>query len=126
LKNANNNFKIQMRKLDIREDKQYVDDTAAAREKNAENSKVFWLGIVILLTFTFASAAALYGCYMLLTGGITAVDVGVVAAVANFIGLLFGYIAANAQQVISFFYGSSKGSKQKTDAMSTAFKNLKQ
>ncbi|MEM5341598.1 hypothetical protein [Paraburkholderia azotifigens] len=34
---------------------------------------------------------------------------------------VIGSVSANAQQVVGFFYGSSKGSEQKTNAMAIAF-----
>ena len=36
-------------------------------------------------------------------------------------GTVIGYVSANAQQVVGFFYGSSKVSETKTDAMAAAF-----
>jgi len=36
---------------------------------------------------------------------------------AAFAGTLIGYLAANAQQVISYYFGSSAGSDRKTELM---------
>jgi len=125
LKNSDNKFKVEMRKLDIKEDQAYLSDTQNARAKNADNRNVFRLGVVVLATFAAMVGATLYGAYKLITGGMGAdIDPGVIAAVFSLIGTLIGYAAANAQQVIAFFFGSSKGSKQKTDAMAEAFKNF--
>ncbi|KAJ3472618.1 hypothetical protein NLI96_g13304 [Meripilus lineatus] len=41
--------------------------------------------------------------------------------VSGFIGTIIGYVASNATQVVSFYFGSSKGSEQKSEAMATAF-----
>ena len=125
LKNSDNKFKVEMRKLDLQEDQSYLMDTQNARAKNADNVNVFRLGVVVLSTFASMVAATLYGAFKLITGGMGAeLDPGIIAAVFSLIGTLIGYAAANAQQVIAFFFGSSKGSKQKTDAMAEAFKKL--
>ena len=56
--------------------------------------------------------------------GITIKDVSVVAAIAGMVGSVVGYIAANAQQVVGYFFGSSAGSSSKTDAMGDAVSKL--
>jgi len=115
---------IEMRKLQIDEEKVFVADTGDARHTFGQNERVFWLGVVVLLAFALLSALALYGCYQLLTKGLSGVDAGTVAAVATFVGTVIGYMAANAQQVIGYFFGSSQGSKDKSDAMAQAVKGL--
>ena len=109
--------------LQLQETQTFVADTADARKNNAANDRVFWLGVVILGTFAAIMSAALWGAYALLTGKLPVVDAAVVGMVAGFVGTIIGYVSANAQQVVSFYYGSSKGSEQKTDAMSAAFKS---
>jgi hypothetical protein len=99
----------------------FVADTADARKTNAASDRVFILGCVILLTFAVVMGAALYGSYSLLIGTIPVENAAVVGMVAGFVGTIIGYVGANAQQVVGFFFGSSKGSEQKTDAMATAF-----
>jgi hypothetical protein len=47
-----------------------------------------------------------------------------VAAVFGFLGTVVGYVAANAQQVVSYFFGSSRGSQDKSAAMAEAIKSL--
>lgn len=115
---------VEIRKLGIEEVKVYVDDTKDARDKFSQNDRVFFLGVVVLLVFAALCAFAMAGCYQLLTKGLTGIDVGTVAAVSTFVGTVIGYMANNAQQVISFFFGSSQGSKDKTDAMANAVKGL--
>ena len=98
----------------------YVSDTADARKYKDNN--VFWLGVVILSLFGVVMGMSLYGTYGVITGGIPIKDVSVVAAISGFVGTIIGYVASNAQQVVSYFYGSSAGSVRKTDAMSQSFK----
>lgn len=135
LKQADNDFKLkaqslgfeheeELEKLRVEEVKALIADTSDARHTFGQNERVFWLGVVVLMAFALLCAFSLYGCYQILTKGMTGVDVGTVAAVATFVGTVIGYMAANSQQVISYFFGSSQGSKDKTDAMSHAVKQL--
>jgi hypothetical protein len=114
----------EMTRLGLEETKAFVQDTQDARAKYSQNVSVFWLGVFILLTFAGIISLSLWGSYLLLSGGIQIKDVGIVAAVFGFLGTVIGYVAANAQQVVGFFYGSSKGSGDKTDAMAAAFAQL--
>lgn len=114
----------EMASIGLEEVKVYTADTQDARAKNAQNKSVFWLGVVVLLSFAGSMGAALYGSYGLLTGGIVVKDVGIVAAVFGFLGTIIGALAGNAQQVIGFFFGSSKGSGDKNDALAAAVKHL--
>lgn len=116
----------ELAKIGLQEVQTYVQDTADARAKNAANDKVFYLGVAVLATFGIVMCVCLYGAYRIMTGGITIKDVAVVAAVSGFVGTIVGYVAANAQQVIAYFFGSSKGSHDKTTAMADAFKGLGQ
>ena len=100
----------------------YVDDTENARKANAANDKVFWLGVVVLATFAAVMGLSLAGAYELMTGRLPVENAAIVGMVSGFVGTIIGYVSANAQQVVSFFFGSSKGSETKSDAMADAFK----
>lgn len=113
-----------LRKVALEEARMYVGDVADARHAHRGDDKVFWLGIAVLAIFALTMGAALYGSFQILTGGITIKDVAVVAAVSGFVGSIVGYVAANAQQVIAYFFGSSKGSSDKTNALAAAAKDL--
>lgn len=108
-------------KLAVQEEQIYVDDTADARKVNAASDKVFWLGVVVLATFAVIMWASMWGAYALLTGKLPLENAAVVGMVSTFVGTIIGYVSANAQQVIGFFFGSSKGSEAKSDAMASAF-----
>lgn len=112
--------RVEFARLALEETKAYLADTQDARRAHGEKRGVYWLGIVILLTFAFTMGFAMYGCYTILTGGLKVTDVGLVAAVFGLLGTVIGYIAANAQQVVNYFFGSSKGSSDKTDRMAAA------
>lgn len=100
----------------------YIDDTQDARKY--KDDKVFWLGVVVLGMFAIVMSMSLYGAYQMLQGGITIKDVSVVAALSGFVGSIIGYVSANAQQVIGYFYGSSAGSVEKTSAMAASMKDV--
>jgi hypothetical protein len=124
LKEMENAFKIQMRSLEIDLEKlnqetvrAYIADTQSARTANSGNRGVFVLGVTILCTFAAMVVGVMVGSYNLLIGAIIVKDPGTVAIVSGMIGSLVGYSAGHAQQVIGFFFGSSKGSADKTEAM---------
>lgn len=114
----------EMEKLRVDETKAFVADAQSARDKFAMNQSVFKLGAVILVAFAASVALSMWGAYLLLNGGIEVKDPGIIAAVFSFLGTIVGYMAANAQQVVSFFFGSSKGSSDKQDALSASIMHL--
>lgn len=124
MKQADQAFALKMKELDIDLEKSYVADTSDARHVFAENKGVFWLGISVLVTFAVVMGGVLWGSFEILTGGITVKDVAIVATVSGLIGTVVGYVAANAQQVVSYFFGSSRGSADKTAAMSQAISRI--
>lgn len=115
---------VRLKELDLEETKAAIADTAHARGVHAGDAGVFWLGIAILATFAVVMVAVMWGSYELLVGGLQVKDMGVVAVVFGFLGTVVGYVAANAQQVVAYFFGSSAGSKQKTEAMAQAVARL--
>lgn len=114
----------ELARLELEETKTFVGDTQHARDAHASDRGVYWLGIAVLVTFAGVMGGSLYGAYKILTGGLHVADVGVVAAVFGFLGTVVGYVAANAQQVVSYFFGSSRGSNDKTREMAEAIKRL--
>lgn len=126
LRAADDAFKIRMEelKIDVLKLNQatelaYIADTSDARKVFGGNENVFVLGVCILITFGLLMGAVLTGCFMLMTGFFK-VDPNVAAICSGLIGTVVGYVAANAQQVVSYFYGSSKGSKDNGLAIGAA------
>ncbi len=113
-----------LRDTALKETQVFVADTSDARHVNAGDKKTFWLGVGILGIHGIVMILCLYGCYQLLTGSVLIKDQSLVVAIAGFLGSIVGYVAANAQQVVAYFFGSSKGSQDKTNAMATAFKDI--
>lgn len=109
----------EMRALDIEETRILVSDTADARTTFGVQDNVFRLGCIILSVFGFIMAGVLFGLFLLMSGRVT-VDQGTLAVCAGIIGTIIGAFSSNAQQVVSFFYGSSKGSKDSGDRIGQA------
>jgi len=133
LKQADQAFAVRMRELEIDvnrlnadTEKAYLADVVDARDAHHGDLGVFRLGLAIILTFGVVMAAVLWGSFELMTGGIKVKDVAVVATATGLIGTVVGYVAANAQQVVSYFFGSSRGSKDKTDALAQAVRGVGQ
>ena len=97
-----------------------VNNTIDARKNNSGRNETWSIAVVILLTFAAVMCAVLWGCWLLLQGGITIKDVSVVAAISGLVGSIVGYVAANAQTVVNFIFGGSMGSESKTKALSDA------
>lgn len=113
-------------KIEADTTKAYLADTQQARTVHAGDRGVFWLGIAILTTFALDVVATFWLIYSILTGGLQIKDVGMIAAVFGILGTLNGYVAANAQQVISYYFGSSRGSNEKSRDMADAIKSIGQ
>lgn len=108
-----------MARLAVDEARVYVDDTKDARSNFSGDEKVFWLGIAVLLTFAFLMGVVLWGSYELISGS-SRLNANALAIVSTLIGTVVGYAAANAQQVVSYFFGSSKGSNDKGSQLGIA------
>lgn len=97
-----------------------VDDRKDARKTNSTRDAVWWIAIAVLTTFAAIMGGVLYGCWMLLQGGIMIKDVSAVAAISGLVGSVVGYVAANAQTVVNFIFGGSLGSEKKTEALAAS------
>jgi hypothetical protein len=116
---------LDARRIEVQAEGAYLADVANARTTHAGNAALQRLGYMVLGTFALVLCGVLLGIYQVLTGGISIQDVGVVAAVFSLLGSVVGYAAANAQQVISYWFGSSAGSRDKTERMAEAVAKFK-
>jgi len=100
LKKIDSDFKVQMKSLDIDLDKLAVDDRVSARDMqtNVHSKLVPTLAVLIVASFI----SVVIGTLM----GYSKID----SALA---GSLVGYLSAKAEQVVSFYFGSSNGSQNK-------------
>lgn len=126
LKAAEQSFIVRLRELEIdvlrlnqQTEAAYLADTADARRSFAGKENVFLLGVCILLTFGLLMGAVLVGCFLMMTGYFK-IDPATAAICAGMIGTVVGYVAANAQQVVSYFFGSSKDNKDAGDKIGAA------
>ena len=100
IKKVENDFKVQMKALDIDLVKISQADRASAREMQmaVKSQLVPTLAVVIVGSFIGVTVGTLLGY--------TKID-SVLA------GTLVGYLSAKAEQVIAFYFGSSNGSRAK-------------
>lgn len=113
---------LELERIGLQRETLYVNDTQDARKYR--DDKVFRLGVIILTSFAIVMGITLYGLYKM-TVGTVPVDQSIFAAVVGLVGAIIGYFAANAQQVVSYFFGSSQGSMVKSDNIADATKALK-
>lgn len=114
--------RVRFRELEVEEQRLYVEDREGARKAFGTDRAVFWLGMAVLIAYAVVLTGSLYGAYWLLVkGGMAALDAGSVAAVFGLIGAIVGYIASDAKMVISYYFGSSRGSSDKSDTLAKAF-----
>ena len=109
LKEAEREFATQMRRLDIDVLKVELEDRQSARKRQSETGDKWPNGLAVVILFGFFGVVA-----FILMNGLGHLD----SATAAFCGTLVGYVSAKADQVISYFFGSSRGSKEKTKALS--------
>jgi hypothetical protein len=119
IKKAESDFQIRMRELEIDVDRIAAADRDSARKRESSTGD-FWtpriIGGLTLGAFIWAVWAVLSGYVRGLTD----------PAVVGIIGTLIGYVSAKADQVVSYYFGSSSGSKEKTQAMSDALSKVGQ
>ena len=81
-------------------------------QKNILDKKQFWLGAFILFTFALISILVLVGCWLFLNMGFK-IDVTILPIVTGLVGAIIGSIAPIAQNVVGYYFGSSRGSTEK-------------
>jgi hypothetical protein len=107
LKEAERAFIVRMRELDIDVERIHQADRASARERESstgDRATPRVLAFVIVGGFLSMVASVLLGKVT----GITD------PTAAGMIGTLIGYVSAKADQVVSYYFGSSSGSAEKT------------
>lgn len=110
LKEAEQAFAVRMKELGIDLEKVHQADRASAREREVRTGDV-WTPRVL--------AATIVGGFLAM---VAAVLLGKVAGItdpvaAGMVGTLIGYVSAKADQVVSYYFGSSAGSAAKTDIL---------
>jgi len=104
IKKIEQDFIVQMETLGIKREELEVRDRESARDMQKSTGSV----IVPIL------ACVIVGGFL---GMVAAVLFGGLKAESALAGALIGYVSAKAEQVVAFYFGSSLGSKQKTESM---------
>ena len=108
LRQAEKQFAVELRKLDIEISAIDAADRASARhrQQKLKDSCPNIMGLMVLTGF-FVTVG------FVLTYGLDHLS----STTAAFAGTMVGYVSAKADQVIAYFFGSSSGSREKTRAM---------
>ena len=121
MKNADINNAQEAMKATMELEKSYISDVQDARKSNSANKGTFWMGVAILVTFAIIMFGVLYGCFEMASGNVgMKLDPGTAAVIFTLIGTIVGYAAYQAQTVINFEFGTSRGGSARADAMAQA------
>ena len=110
LKEADQRFAVRMRELDIDLEKVNQADRNSAREREAKTGDS-WTPRILAGVIV---GGFLLMVWYLLSGQVEALRDPVAAGL---IGTLIGYVSAKADQVVSYYFGSSAGSKEKNELL---------
>jgi hypothetical protein len=107
LKKADNDFKVQMRQMDIDLERLAEGDRDSARRREAEVRG--WANPVL--------AAIVISGFFGVVGYIVASRAQLSGEAGAVIGTVVGYVSAKADQVIAYYFGSSLGSARKDETI---------
>lgn len=114
----------ELRKLGVQEEQIEAESGADARKNFAQNPEVMRVAIAILAIEGMVIAAILFGCYKVIAGDVKLPDSGTTALIMTMITLILRDISGRAQQVSSFMFGSSFGSRKNQEAMASAVQGI--
>lgn len=104
LKEADNNFLVKMKELGIKEQDLHAKDRDSARKREialgGDITMKIMAGATVIGFFVFIG-------YLLSNGTPEGMD-------KTLLGMIIGYVVGLVQQVYNYYFGSSKGSKDKT------------
>jgi len=106
-------FAAQMKALDVDLERIAAQDRDSARSREVGTGDS-WTPRVI---GTLALGGFLWSVYWVLSGQVSGMTDPTTVAL---VGTLVGYVSAKADQVVSYYFGSSAGSARKTEAMTEA------
>lgn len=110
LKEAENTFAVKMKELGVDLEKVHAGDRNSAREREVKTGDV-WTPRLLAATIIGGFLAMVASVLLGKVSGITD------PVAAGMIGTLIGYVSAKADQVVSYYFGSSAGSAAKTDLL---------
>lgn len=113
VRKADNEFAVQMRELDIDLARVHADDRASARRMQSRTKSLTapMLAAIVMAAFILS----LVGVFVLAVD-----DQPLDATVATLVGAVVGYASAKADQVVSFWFGSSEGGNDATQHLADA------
>lgn len=114
LREIDANLKIELKKLDIKLEEIEAQDRASARQREIAAGGWGTFGVYALAAIILGGFFAVV--YWVFTGAVLSLSPEMLLLV----GSTVGYVSAKADQVVAYFFGSSIGSKQKTDEMARA------
>jgi hypothetical protein len=104
LKEADNNFLVKMKELGIKEEDLHAKDRDSARKREIALGGDTTMKILAVATIV---GFFLFIGFLLAKGTPTGMD-------KTLLGMIIGYVVGLVQQVYNYYFGSSKGSKDKT------------
>lgn len=122
---AESALKVETLKINADVEKAYLSDVGDARKTHGTSDSVMHLAWGVLGAWVVLTGVTLYGLISILTGGIKIEDVGIVATVFTVMGSTVGYVSNSAQQVLSYYFGSSRGSATKTDILAASVSSVR-
>ncbi len=114
LKQADQDFAVRMRELDIDLEKIAASDRDSARKREAQVKD--WMPRVLSLVVVGGFMATVFLVLMGVVEGMKD------PLTATTVGTLIGFVSAKAEQVIAYYFGSSSSSQQKTQLLAGAQK----
>jgi hypothetical protein len=122
LKRAEQEFTLEILRLNSDQNKAYLADTQNARamyinSDATQKKRTFILGIILLAIFFSMMLLQIVWGYKLITEGVAIRDPAMIGFISSTLGNVSGYVAAYAQQVVGFFFGSSSGSETKNEML---------
>jgi hypothetical protein len=113
LKGAEAEFKLKMEELGLESDRLAYADTASAREREVKSGDTITVQIL---------AAIIVGSFLAIVYKVLFSGSQVDSVIA---GTLIGYVSAKADTVVGYYFGSSRGSSDKTKAFERMFNRKK-
>jgi hypothetical protein len=111
---AENEFKVKMAEIKIQELGLHLDDSQDARKMRVEHEKVTGKGDLNLYILAWVVVAGFFGLVLAL------LNIELPKDQNGVVFMLFGSLATGFGQVLQFFFGSSKGSTDKTELLARA------
>lgn len=110
IKESENQFKVEMRKLDISEEQIHQMDRESARERQVKTQDKIPDILAFLVVIIFGSVLG-FVLWMALN------EVVMNEQLVTVINILLGILAAGMTSVLNYYFGSSKGSRAKDSLM---------